>query len=543
MPRIPTYDGPLVAPQSAPDVRLGTRGAAEAAAGAGRGEMLLGKGFSDAGGGIVDIAVQLQHQSNLEKVQAAQAAYGEQTLGWLNEAKSNRVGHKAEGVTKDFSAWHAKAASDIEAGLDNDAQKKAFRSLAQRAALASKSEIAGFELGEKKKAAVAAYNAANTNAVNVASTAASPQLFAMQRENILNSVAAFAATQGFDVEQTKAEQEKWTSALHLQRMQNLVGRNAEEARRYFEENKHEISGSLHEQADKLLKTGELKDGSLKLQFELSKLPGLSAQTKELDQRFKDGKITAEMRDATLTRLEHANAQRKAQQAEWEGNLLGATQDFKLKNPGATIMDLPPQLYNGLKNSGKLVQAVSIFERGDKSDPTTVLDLHEMARRDPEGFRSLNLRTYIGRVSTSDLEQFAKMQKDPKELRDAGTLSEQLSDMHDQMRWGTGDKEKKGTFDKAVRDEIDLEQKRLGKVLTYEERAKIIERMAIKGSLEGKWFSGRQYFQVQGTPEAEKFKPEISKTDQATIDDRFFKRNKRPPTEKERLEIYRKWKGL
>lgn len=543
MPRIPTYDSPLIAPESAPGVRVNATGASEAASTAGRLEWLVGQSMSNSGAGLVDVAVQVQHQANLEKVQAAQAAYGEQTLGWLNEAKSNRVGHKAEGVTKEFSAWHAKTASDIEAGLDNDAQKRAFRAVAQRAALASKSEVAGFELGERKKAATAAYNAANTNAVNVASTAASPQLLALQRENILNSVAAFAAAQGFDEEQTKAEQEKWTSALHLQRMQNLVGKDAEGARQYFEANKHEISGTMHEQADKLLKTGELKDGSLKLQFELSKLPSLSAQTKELDQRFKENKITAEMRDATLTRLEHANAQRKAQQAEWEGNLLGAAQDFKLKNPGATVMDLPPQLYNGLKNSGKLVQAVSIFERGDKSDPTTMLDLHELARTDPDEFRKTNLRTYIGRLSTSDLEQFSKMQKDPGALKEAGTLGEQLSDMHDQMRWGVSDKEKKGTFDKAVRDEIDSEQKRVGKALTYEERAKVIERMAIKGSLEGKWFSGRQYFQVQGTPDAEKFKPEISKADRAAIDDRFFKANKRNPTEKERLEIYRKWKKL
>jgi len=423
MAKIPTYDSPLVAPQALPAVHSDARGAAEAYGSSGRGAAALGRGALEAGTDILDIAAQIQHQTNLEKVQAAQAAYGEQTLGWMTDAKTNRIGHKAEGVTKDFGTWNVKTAADIEAGLDNEAQRKAFRSVVQRAGLASKSEIAGFELGEKKKAGVAAYNAANMNAVNIAATAASPQLLEHQRQSILNSVAAFAAAQGLDEEQTKAEREKWTSALHLQRIQNLVIRDAEAARAYFDGNKAEISGSLHEQADKLLKAGELKDGSLRLQFELANLPGLSAQTKELDQRFRDGKISAEMRDATLQRLEHDYNRRKAQQGEWEKSLLGQAQDFLLKNPDKTVQDLPTPLYNGLKNTGHLASIVSFSKNGRFDNDTETwaaivsMPQGELARMTPTEFYN----TYRSKLDDAHLEKgyallaAARGDKDEKHL--------------------------------------------------------------------------------------------------------------------------------
>lgn len=542
MPRIPTYDDFQVNPQPLAAPRVTSEGAVAAAQGQGRAAIALGTGALNAGDSLVDLAVRIQERDNVEKVQAAQAAYGEQVLGWMQDAKANRVGHKAEGVTKDFDEWHAKTSSEISAGLKNQRQRKAFDLLARKAALASRSEIGGFELGEKKKAGLAAYNAANTNAVNTAATAASPELLALQRQNILNSIATQGAVQGWGEEETQAEKGKWLTALHLQRISNMVARNPTGAREYFEANKAEIDGTSHDAADKLLKTGEVKDGSLKLQFELQKLPGLAAQTKELDKRFKDGTISAEMRDATLTRLEHADARRLAARSEWEGNLLGAAADFHLKNPGKSVMDLPPAIYDGLKNSGKLAQAMNIFAGEVKSDVNTLLDLYETARVAPDEFRRLPLKTYIGSISSSDLEQLAKMQKDPKELKDAATLSEQLSDMHDQLGWGTGDREKKGLFDKSVREEIDLEQKRTGKVLNYEERQKVIDRMVVKGKAEGDWFR-KFYFESKAKGKENTFVPDIPEKDKKDIQDRFFKKNKRNPTEQELLDIYRRWKGV
>ena len=406
MPRIPTYDNLTVSTQPIPGVAQTARGAAELAASGGGELQRTGEGLARSGAWMTEVAARIQEQDNVEKVQAAQAAYGEQVLEWMREAKSSRVGHKAEGVTKDFDEWNAKASSDITASLGNEAQRRAFTVSARRHALASKSELAGFELGEKKKAGLAAYNAANTNAVNTAATAASPELLALQRQTVLNSVATQAALQGWGEEETQAERGKWLTALHLQRISNMVSRDPEGARKYFETNKAEIDGTSHDAADKLLKTGELKDGSLKLQFELQSLPGLGAQTKELDKRFKDGSITAEMRDATLQRLEHDYNRRKALQAEGEKSLLGQAQDFLLKNPNKSVQDLDPKLYSALKNTGHLATIVSFAKNGRfDNDPAVWAEIismpaSQLAAMTPTEFHN----TYRAKLDDAHLER-------------------------------------------------------------------------------------------------------------------------------------------
>lgn len=379
MPRVPTYDSPLVAPQPLGAPRTPGGGAVAAVAStAGADATAIGRGLSSAGANLTDIAIHMQEQKNVEKVQAAQAAHGEQMLQWMTEARTKRVGHLAEGVTKDFDEWFDKSSSETLSSFDNDTQRRGFQRLQQKQKLAAKQDLAGFELNEGRKARKAAYDAANVNAVNIASTAASPQLLAQQRENVLNSIATHAALNGWGEEEVQAERSKWLSALHLQRMQNLVSRDPEGAREYFSSNKHEIRGEFHDQADKLLKTGELKSGSLKLQFELEKLPGLGAQTKEADRLFKDGKISAEMRDAVVSRLEHAYSKRKAMQAEGEKNLLGQAQDFLLKNPSKSIQDLDPKLYNALKNTGHLATIVSFAKNGRfDNDPATWAEIISM----------------------------------------------------------------------------------------------------------------------------------------------------------------------
>lgn len=541
MPKIPTYDSLQVAPDALPGPRMTSGGSAEFFGSAGREASQIGQGLSNLGATVSDISIKIQEQNNLEKVQAAQAAYTERMLAWTQQTKEQRQGHKAQGITREFEEWSTKTSSELSGALENESQRRAFSNVVRKSALAGKQEVGTFEFGEKKKAGLAAYNAANTNAVNAAAVAATPELLGLQRDTIISSVAAQSAMQGWGVEETEAEKGKWLTAMHVQRISNMVGSNADAARAYYTANQNEINGSVRDEVDKLLKSGEVKDGSLKLQFELQQLPGLSAQTKELDKRFKEGKISAEMRDATLTRLEHVEARRKSQQTEWEGNLLGAAADFKLKNPGKTILDLPPQIYNGLKNSGKLHQAMGLFSGEVKSNPETLLDLHEMARTQPEKFRSTNLKQYIGVLSTAHLKELDEMKKDPSKLQSASTLSEQLADMHDQMNWGTGDRKKKGQFDKAVRDEVQAEQTRTGKVLTHDERKKIIERMVIKGKRG--WFFSDQYFEVRGTEKEKTFTPEIPDQDKADIKSAFFSRNKRYPTEEELLSAYRKWKGL
>ena len=455
-------------------------------------------------------------------------------------------------MTKEFDEWFDKSSSESLSGFDNEAQRRGFQKVRQRQKLAAKQELAGFELGEGRKAQKAAYDASNLNAVNIASTAASPQLLAQQRDNILNSIATHTALNGWGEAEVTQEKTKWLSAMHLQRIQNLVKSDAAAAKAYYGANSHEIDGKFHDQADKLLKAGEVKDGSFRLMLELEKFPGgLSAQTKELDRRAEKKEISVELRDAAVQRLEHNYAKRKAMQSEWEGNLLDKVAAFHVANPTASIHDLDPTLMTHLTKAGKLQQALNIMNGEVKSDFDTLMGLYDTARKDRKAFAELDLKLYRGFISRSDMARLEELKRNPDKLKDAATLDQQLSDAHDTLGFGTGDRKKKGTFDMMVREELDQEQKRLGKELGNEERRAIIGRMMLRGKKEGDIFFKSHYFEAKAEGKEGKFKADDESlttyfrqnpADDAVLSLRFRQKKGRNPTPQELTAIKQRLNG-
>ena len=73
--------------------------------------------------------------------------------------------------------------------------------------------------------------------------------------------------------------------------------------------------------------------------------------------------------------------RKSQQAEGEKALVGSAFDWVLKNPGKTVLDMPPAMYSGLKNSGHLAQLASFarVEGKPEGDPAVYYRLRQQAR--------------------------------------------------------------------------------------------------------------------------------------------------------------------
>jgi hypothetical protein len=114
-----------------------------------------------------------------------------------------------------------------------------------------------------------------------------------------------------------------------------------------------------------------------------------------------------------------------------------------------------------------------------------------------------------------------------------------------MKWGSGDQAKKGGFDKAVTDAINIEQQRTGKQLNYEQRQQLIDRMMIQGEVDGSgFFSDRKtFYEVAGTPDAVKFEPTVNKTDRQQIIDRYTKKYGKAPTDAQVNRVYKAWKGI
>lgn len=191
--------------------------------------------------------------------------------------------------------------------------------------------------------------------------------------------------------------------------QAVASGNYQYAQAWLTTHKGEMSAEAIAHAENAVKTAGVKDESLRLSMGLT--GNLTAQRKTLDELFTAGKIGADVRDATLNRIEHDWQQRKAQQAEGEKALLGNAYDWVLKNPGASVMDMPTTMYNGLKNTGHL-SAVASFSRVNgkpETDDTVYYGLRQMAANEPEAFAQLDLLKSRDKLAPHDWQRLVEAQ--------------------------------------------------------------------------------------------------------------------------------------
>lgn len=363
------------------------------------------------------------------------------------------------------------------------------------------------------------------------------------KSDIIKRVQVQASLNGWSPERTQVEEAKHLTNLHKQVIQSLVDRDPTKAKEYFEANKAEINGSEYDGIDRVLKVGGLKTTAQTFADEVD-AKGMS----ELDairaarEKFSGDEEAAAVAEVK-TRFAEVQGARERSQRDASDTAWGiyARTGRLSAIPASVMASLDGRDLAALKDHAR----IKAEGRAVKTDFGTYYDLRQQAVNDPEGFAKVDLRRYTNKLSPGDLEEFAKLQTGkPKEVKDAATLSQQLSSTYDTLGWGSSKREQKGAFDRAVTDAINTEQKARGKELNYEERQAIIDRMAIEGDVNGMWpGGGRRYYEVQGTPEAAKFVPEIPDAEKQQIVDRFTKRKGRPPNEDEINLIYKNWKGL
>lgn len=180
-------------------------------------------------------------------------------------------------------------------------------------------------------------------------------------------------------EEIAANQLTATSAIHTRAIESAIANSQTDyAQNYFDQVKGQLmpDDALRLQAQ--LKTGTLKDQSLSLSLQMAGQP-LKEATKQLDDMFSNKQISADVRDATLTRLEHNYQVQKTQEAEGDKALLGASYDWLIKNPSASVLDLPPNLYGWAKQRGYLDDLATFARNGGRyqNDPQAWADIMSM----------------------------------------------------------------------------------------------------------------------------------------------------------------------
>lgn len=262
----------------------------------------------------------------------------------------------------------AKALSDT---LDNDEQRQMFKARAD----VSQSQFSQDLLQHLYKENDVYQKQVTSATIDTETRAAAvkwnnPMEVQASLERINAAVSNEAARQGVDDVVKKDMLLQASGKVHADVINEaLVNGNTKYAKLWLDQHKDEMDANAIVHAEQGLKTAGVKNDSLQLSMELQ--GPLSAKVKTLNQMFSEGKISAEIRDATLQRAEHDWQLTKAQQAEGEKSLLGNAQDWLLKNPEKSVQDMPVTMYNALKNTGHLATMVSFAKSGRfDNDPKT-----------------------------------------------------------------------------------------------------------------------------------------------------------------------------
>lgn len=579
MPSVPRYDSPQVEQRALPGTRQSSVASPSLFNAAADQQVAMGKGLMQAGEQVNAIAVKMQERENADLLFRTETALKDEYL--KHEAGvRERKGQNAWGVTTETEQWFAEQEKKHSDALGNDVQRNLFKQQVTRLRQSAMGSISQYESGERRRSIEESAQASIVGSINMAAARAAEGLVSSganpggatitQDENgnpvatapgvtvgdnpiagiksdILKRVQVIAQLNGWAPERRALEEEKHLTNLHKQVIQAIVDKNPAQAREYFEANKAEIAGSEHDGIGKFLKTGALKTVAQEAADAVTALGMSEAEAVDHIRKNYSGDEEAAAVAEVKTRFAEVQGARERMQRDASDTAWGIYARTGRVNsiPASVLASLDGRDLAALKDHARIRAERAAGGGTVKTDFGTYYDLRQMAVSDPEGFAKVDLRRYTGKLSGSDLEEFAKLQTGkPQEVKDAATLSQQLSTTYNTLGWGSSKREQKGAFDRAVTDAINAEQKLRGKSLNYDERQAIIDRMAIEGDVNGMWpGGGRRYYEVQGKPEAAKFAPEIPAAEKQQIVDRFTKRKGRAPSKDELNQIYRQWKGL
>lgn len=259
------------------------------------------------------------------------------------------------------------AKQKVEQTLTTDMQRKMFNQVANRRLQTAMTQVDShamqqarvYNVAESKARATASVqdavaNASTWNMKDEEGKATGP--YNLYKSTAISEMNSLADTMGLaaDSSQRKELVLAATTQIATEVVSGMVANDqAAQARDYLKNaiKTKEIDPTKVDQLQNLVKTAGVKDDSLRLSMSLK--GGLKEQLSSVDQMFKDGKISAEVRDATVQRAEHNYTQRKALQDEGNKAAMGSFQEWIIKNPGKPIVDAPANLYNWAKGQGQL----------------------------------------------------------------------------------------------------------------------------------------------------------------------------------------------
>lgn len=541
MPRVPTVTGPQVAEQSlqtAPQRSAASPG------------LLDNPQMAQMGRAMAEVGAQIQERTDADLLMRAETEIKNRYAQWEAQAKQRR-GVQAWDVTKDAAKFWDDESGKVGEMLTNPRQQALFGQTVTKLRTQSLGVFASHEADQRRVSLIGSARSSIDGSIDLAAASPTPEVIGSAKTDILSRTQMLAKLEGWSPERVQVEASDHLTKLHTQVLQTLVDKDPARAADYFSVNKGEIAGSKHAELERLVNTGTtLRKAQTFADDAIARGLDEASALKEARERL-DGEDERIAVVELKTRFAERTVARERMQRD------AADEAFAIYARTGRVSAVPPSLLE--KMDGRTVLALRQQAQADadrmsnrevRLPPTNwerYYQLRQQAINDPQAFARRDLRADFPDLGKSERESLIDLQakaNNPAELKDAATLSAQLSNTHDLMKWtGAGSAELRGRFDLAATDAINTEERRLGKKLGYEERQKIIDRMLVQGDINGRWPGGsRQWFQVVGTPDAANFVAQVPDSERKKIED-ALRRNKQPVTDDAVRALYQQKLGL
>lgn len=415
MPRIPVYEQQTVAPNQLPDVQQSAAGASPGAFGANQGAQL-----QQIGDIIQKRAEQLQRKEDEDLVNQAVVAFEDDQRKFLNDPDAGLLqkrGGNALGASTTASKWFDDAAPRYNKNLKTDRQRALFDQQYQRSRLSAMQVVSRFEAQERKASYISSANARAASAIEQASLYyQQPDVVARSKEDMAAAVEAVAQSEGYTPEIKQQAMLDATSTFHQRQIDARIEADPGEAKKYYLQNKEEISARDRAAIESRLETSNLRAQG---QYQSDNILRMGLSEGDALARAREIK-DHELRDEVTRRVELRYAD--------DRRILKQNQDQALEKAynlflgGTSVSKMPERLWSSLDMQGK--QALINLERSGgevKTDVKAWYELEQLRTEDPEAFKNLNLTTYADRISTTDLKSLMTEQSKAPDQQEIDSL--------------------------------------------------------------------------------------------------------------------------
>ncbi len=411
MARVPTYDQPQVAEQALPGARRESVASPGLIGSAADSEVALGTAATNAGTGITAVAYHMQQKDNLRQVQDATVDYGKRLQDFQIKAQEERIGAAAKGLVTDFSDWHTKQMAEIATKLGNDAQREAFTVMARKSGLATRHNIATFEIGETRKANIAAFEGSVANNINLGATSVTPEATATFKDNVVADTKAFAAASNLPPEAEQAMLTKNLTEFHAQKIQQLARVDPAAATSYFEANKAEIAGSRQAEigdfAQKATAEKMGTDAAGEIWAKVGPTKGLDVMEEAARERFKNDPFTLK---ATIASLRERTQAFDKGNAERVDNVAAAVNMAVMKGASVTqIRAMPEFIALSSMGGAGAKMALSISDHAENKAYTATLRATANEARQQQILQRRGMAAYLDYSNPDKLASMSEAQ--------------------------------------------------------------------------------------------------------------------------------------